>query len=186
MKYFLDTEFIEDGKTIDLISIGIVSEDNRELYLISSEYDYYKASDWVKENVIQPMHEAAKLQLMDEHLSIETFHKTIGLSKQAIKDAIKIFVKPKLYGMPEFWAYFADYDWVVFCQIFGTMMDLPDKFPMFCLDLKQEMYLNKIEKLAAPKGIHNALVDAKWNKEMYEFIQNVREKQSRLLPKRHK
>lgn len=29
MKYWLDTEFIEDGKTIDLVSIGIVSEDGR-------------------------------------------------------------------------------------------------------------------------------------------------------------
>jgi hypothetical protein len=25
-KYFYDTEFIEDGKTIDLVSIGIVCE----------------------------------------------------------------------------------------------------------------------------------------------------------------
>lgn len=32
MKYFLDTEFIEDGVTIDLISIGIVSDDGREFY----------------------------------------------------------------------------------------------------------------------------------------------------------
>lgn len=32
MKYFLDTEFHEDGKTIDLISIGIVAEDGREYY----------------------------------------------------------------------------------------------------------------------------------------------------------
>ncbi len=31
MRYFLDTEFYEDGKTIDLISIGIVAEDGREL-----------------------------------------------------------------------------------------------------------------------------------------------------------
>jgi hypothetical protein len=30
MRYWLDTEFIEDGKTIDLISIGIVAEDGRE------------------------------------------------------------------------------------------------------------------------------------------------------------
>jgi hypothetical protein len=29
MKYFYGTEFIEDGKTIDLISIGIVAEDGR-------------------------------------------------------------------------------------------------------------------------------------------------------------
>ena len=55
MKYFLDTEFIEDGKTIDLISIGIVAEDNRSLYLINSECDWSKASPWVLENVLEPM-----------------------------------------------------------------------------------------------------------------------------------
>ena len=49
MKYFLDTEFIEDGKTIDLISIGIVAEDGREYYAINSECDFPKANDWIKE-----------------------------------------------------------------------------------------------------------------------------------------
>ena len=44
-KYFLDTEFIEDGKTIDLISLGIVCEDGRELYLQNSECEFQKASD---------------------------------------------------------------------------------------------------------------------------------------------
>lgn len=40
-------------------------------------------------------------------------------------------------GNPEFYAYYADYDWVVFCWLFGKMMDLPTGFPMFCNDLKQ-------------------------------------------------
>ena len=51
-KYFYDTEFIEDGKTIDLISIGIVCEDGREYYAQSVEFDESKASEWVKENVL--------------------------------------------------------------------------------------------------------------------------------------
>mgnify|MGYP000718740215 CR=1 FL=1 len=55
MKYWFDTEFIEYPCTIDLISIGIVSEDNRELYLISSEYDESKADPWVKKNVISKL-----------------------------------------------------------------------------------------------------------------------------------
>jgi len=37
MKYFIDTEFYEDGKTIDLISLGVVAEDGRELYLCNQE-----------------------------------------------------------------------------------------------------------------------------------------------------
>ena len=39
MRIFYDTEFLDDGKTIDLISIGMVAEDGRELYAVSSEFD---------------------------------------------------------------------------------------------------------------------------------------------------
>ncbi len=39
MKFFLDTEFIEDGRTIDLVSIGVVAEDGREFYAVSTEFD---------------------------------------------------------------------------------------------------------------------------------------------------
>ena len=35
MRYFYDTEFLEDGETIDLISIGIVAEDGREYYAVT-------------------------------------------------------------------------------------------------------------------------------------------------------
>ena len=38
-RFFIDTEFVEDGKTIDLISIGIVCEDGREFYAVSTEFD---------------------------------------------------------------------------------------------------------------------------------------------------
>ena len=53
MKYFYDTEFVEDGITIDLVSIGIVAEDGREYYAVSSEFDLNKfmARDWMMENV---------------------------------------------------------------------------------------------------------------------------------------
>lgn len=40
-------------------------------------------------------------------------------------------------AQPEFYAYYADYDWVVFCSLFGRMIDLPKGFPMYCKDLKQ-------------------------------------------------
>lgn len=34
MKYFFDIEFLEDGRTIELISIGIVAEDGSEYYTV--------------------------------------------------------------------------------------------------------------------------------------------------------
>ena len=37
-------------------------------------------------------------------------------------------------GVPK---YYADYDWVALCQLYGRMLDLPGRWPMFCRDLKQ-------------------------------------------------
>lgn len=37
----------------------------------------------------------------------------------------------------EFYGYYADYDWVLLCSLFGRMIDLPKGFPMYCRDLKQ-------------------------------------------------
>lgn len=94
-------------------------------------------------------------------------------------------------GTPEFYAYYADYDWVVFCWLFGRMIDLPTGFPMYCNDLKQELErLNETlgyncdekgndyklqEHVDYPKQTneHNALSDAKWNKDLYYFMQNL-------------
>ena len=51
MRIFFDTEFIEDGKTMDLLSIGMVREDGRRFYAENADADMSKASDWVKQNV---------------------------------------------------------------------------------------------------------------------------------------
>jgi hypothetical protein len=156
MKFFLDSEFIERGPQypIELISIGIVSEDGRSFYAVSADFDPEHASDWVKENVLP-------------HLGTEGRCKVSHMQR-----LIKEFCDPVKYGKPEFWAYFADYDWVVFCQIFGTMMDLPDDFPKYCLDLKQLAFMHNNPRLPKQEGgEHNALADAKWVKYAYEWLQ---------------
>ncbi len=151
MKYFLDTEFIESGpyKPIQLISIGIFAEDGRSFYRVSSDFNPFDASDWVRQNVL------AKIP--------NDFPRT---PLAYIGDAVKEFVKDK----PEFWGYYADYDWVVFCQIFGAMIDLPKGWPMYCRDLKQWSDEIGAPKFEAPKGEHNALADAQWNAELYRHL----------------
>lgn len=58
------------------------------------------------------------------------FHEHFRLHN--VSDFDEIFV-----AQPEFYAYYADYDWVAFCWLFGKMMNLPKGFPMYCRDLKQ-------------------------------------------------
>lgn len=53
MIYAYDTEFVEDCRHIDLVSIGIAAEDGRALYLISSEFDEAKllADSWLAAHI---------------------------------------------------------------------------------------------------------------------------------------
>lgn len=82
---------------------------------------------------------------------------------------------PILYG------YYSAYDHVALCWLFGKMIDLPKSFPMYTIDLKQILdekqsrkRKNLKEYVDYPKkiGEHNALQDARWNKKLYEFLQN--------------
>ena len=52
VRYFYDTEFIDNGRIIELISIGVVAEDGREYYAISTEFDPERAGRWVRANVL--------------------------------------------------------------------------------------------------------------------------------------
>jgi hypothetical protein len=156
MRYWFDTEFIEDGRTIDLLSIGIVAEDGRELYLENAEADLSKASEWVRDNV---------LPHLGKHPLADSFSRTL------MAKFIREFCDPDQYGKPEFWAYYADYDWVVLCQLFGRMIDLPKGWPMYCRDLKQLAdMLGKPKLPEQGKGEHHALADARWNRKSYDFL----------------
>jgi len=131
MKYFIDTEFIEGFKKplfgkhrhfIDLISIGIVCEDGREYYSISKEYNWNDADDWVKKNVIIPMYRQEIHGDRRTHIDAETFHKHIinGQSNEDIRSDLYQFITCPVGDAIEFYGYYSDYDWVVFCSLFVT------------------------------------------------------------------
>lgn len=151
MRYFLDTEFEEDGTTIMPISLALVAEDERELYL-EFDFDVWRASnnDFVREQVLPHLSWAA-----DDRLSVE-----------AARERILEFIGDD--HKPVFWAYYGDYDWVLFCRIFGRMVDLPAHFPQLCLDLQQAwMREGRLAKPAQPRDQHNALADARWNRDLF-------------------
>lgn len=161
MRIFLDTEFIEDGVTIDLISIGLVAEDGGELYMENGECDLSKASRWVKENVIP--------------------HLTGGL-RAFPRDRIAEMVRRFAGKEPVFYGWYADYDWVALCQLYGTMMELPKGWPMYCCDLKQLCDMLGNPKLPEQgKGEHHAKADARWNKEVFDVLQAMVNRDSPIM-----
>lgn len=153
MKIWFDTEFIEDGKTIDLVSIGLVREDGRTYYAETNDYIPGKASQWVRDNVLSHLRGGDWI-----------------VPRDVIAREIVEFSGEK----PEFWAYYADYDWVVLCQLYGTMMNLPKGWPMYCRDIKQLCDSLGNPKLPEQgKGEHHALDDARWNKKAWEFLSKL-------------
>lgn len=155
MRYFIDTEFHEDGRIIDLISIAVVPEEGRPYYAVSSEFDPDACSDWVKQNVLP-------------HLA-DTERKRRARIAEDIKQMVLADG-----AKPEFWGYFADYDWVLLCQLYGRMIDLPKGFPFFCMDLKQLMVERGRSKDSLPPQTgteHNALADAAWIRCAWQALQ---------------
>lgn len=155
MRIWLDTEFQEDGRTIELISIGLVSADDRKLHLVNSEYDSSRASDWLRDNVLCHLAQVPRLP-------------PVGI-RQSVLD----FVGGQ---RPEFWAYFGAYDWVVLQQLFGGMLTWPAGWPLICMDVEQWRVQCGIEKSDMPQqqsALHDALNDALWAREAWQFLQRV-------------
>jgi hypothetical protein len=161
MIYYLDTEFVEDGKTIDLISIGLVAEDGREFYAVNREARLDLANEWVREHVLS---------------SLPRYGDPAWMSRDTIAIGVQQFLLHKFVHddkstKPLVWAYYGSYDWVAFCQLFGRMIELPKGFPMFCMDLKQlSIEVGSPKHPPDPIGEHNALVDARWNRDLHRFL----------------
>ena len=167
---------------------------------------------WIRDNVLKPifyewMNKDINFHHYDEHFTYKNFKMLInkyGKTNKQIAEEVKGFTLQynwvidgistatnKPYTVPQFYGYYCDYDWVVFCWLFGRMIDLPKGFPMYCIDLKQELErLNETlgyncdvkgcsyrlqEKPNYPiqTNTHNALADARWNKQLYEFLNKL-------------
>lgn len=152
-----------------------MAEDGREYYAVSTQFNAVNLFNhaWLNENVAPHLPwEALPPGTPLTWVTAERNWST-GLWKGRVdirKDVLE-FCDLDKYGKPEFWAYYADYDWVALCQLFGTMMDLPKDWPRYCRDLKQfSDLLGKPKNPAPPTDEHNALADARWNRTMWNNL----------------
>lgn len=146
------------------------------------------------------------IPLVEDKFTYKNFKKVIGYigkSNKQIAEEIRNFVMMEKYdsggqvilgkffpnelATPEFYGYYSSYDWVLFCSLFGRMIDLPTGFPMYCNDLKQTLdsTVKGIDGFTFEQSLyaikndpnypkqtneHNSLSDARWNKQLHEFL----------------
>jgi hypothetical protein len=185
--------------SIEMISIGLVKSSGETYYAINKNFKLSRCNEWVRKNVISKLPSKYLIEEIEQDdpdtgfghgkLVLNPLYKT---TEEIKADIIKFA------GIhPVFKAYYADYDWVVFCTMFGTMMDLPEGFPMYCRDLKKsldervsfmetwydktgvpDIFQSKLDRIKKHQDYpkqheddeHTALSDAQWNKRLDEFM----------------
>jgi hypothetical protein len=161
VRFFYDCEFIEDGVTIDLVSIGVVDEEGREFYAVSTEFAPQKAGPWVRQHVL------SKLPAPSDQA---------WRSRAQIRQDLLRFVQRDGEDV-ELWAWFAAYDHVALAQLWGAMPALPRSLPRFTHDLRQRWEDVGRPKLPQPPpDAHDALADARHNLVRWRVIERERQR----------
>ena len=186
--YCYDTEFLEDGKTIELISIGIVCDDGREYYGVNEDMPVKRiqADKWLSLNVWKHLPVVG----YKEHTVGYVGHFSTAVKNHGHLDRSSTLIKPQrlianevrgfiqesasVGGGARLWAYYGAYDHVALAQLFGKMIHLPSGIPMFTHELKQLMgTMPGNWKPPVQEGVeHNALADARWNMQVLQAIQD--------------
>ena len=176
-RYFYDTEFLEDGKTIELISIGIVTSDGRELYAVNSKagngklYDRIVCNKWLMDNVVKslPLKPGTRMLsptsisgggLTPGYFTLD-YGSNLIMPPRMIRNAVRDFLLHDSDTI-DLWADYGAYDHVALSQLFGSMVKLPHGIPMYTNDLQQLWRHHGCPDLPDQAGgLHNALDDAR-------------------------
>lgn len=179
MIYTYDTEFLEDGKTIELISIAIRAQDGREYYAVNEDMpvDDIRRHDWLMKNVVPhlpltssgvwkhsfPSNEPPVFSLDPKSVLIKPL--------RLIRNEVEAFFADDEEVV--LWGYFSAYDHVRLMQLWGPMMDKPRNLPMYTRDFKQvmdERGLHSDDMPAQEDGEHDARADARWNEQCLRVL----------------
>lgn len=186
IRVFYDTEFIEDGRSIELISIGMVNSLGEEYYAVSNRINsgdvHYRICrhKFLMENVIPHLPLSIFEPIKEKYLEdVGWFEVDITSpevkSRQDIVDGVTDFLLKHNEPL-ELWAYYGSYDHIALSWLWGTMMNRPKGIPMFTFDLMQYAAHKGLDDSTFPKQegtIHNALEDARWNKKVHEYLSSV-------------
>ncbi|MBK7010293.1 MAG: 3'-5' exoribonuclease [Saprospiraceae bacterium] len=120
MKIFLDTEFTGLHQNSTLISLALVAENGEEFYAEFNDYDHFQINVWLEENVISKLFFAGQ-DKVEKKSGQCTFIK--GNSIEIVS-----YLRQWLAGFDyiEIWADVLAYDWVLFCELFGGALTIPE------------------------------------------------------------
>ena len=172
-RYAFDTEFLEDGRTIELISIGIVADDGREYYAVNEDMPIHRIRKhkWLMANVVPSLPtKSLPVKDGDPLLVVDTDDSRVKPHSFIAAEVLEFLAAGE--HEPELWAFCGAYDHVVYAQLWGPMADLPHGLPMRTNDIAQELdRYDAWESMPRQEGtLHDALDDARHVMETLKYL----------------
>lgn len=183
MLIFFDTEFSGLQKDTQLISIGLISENDKRFYAEFGDINTEVLDDWIKENVLANTVKYGGKEITDIVPNEYEYH--FG-TKEEIKEQLTEWLSQ--FDNIQLVSDVCHYDMVLFIDIFGTAFDLPETVNASCHDINQDIALARLitekeafdlnrEDLLEEYGIsivgdkHNSMTDATVIQSLYAILQ---------------
>lgn len=148
-RLWFDTEFLEDGSSVELLSIGVVRDDGATFYAEVAGVDTSRANAFVRQHVLPQLTGPV-------------------LTKDVLRAQLLAFAGPT----PEWWAWHCAYDWVCLRQLYGPIAARPESWPISPRDLQHWADLVGFDVASVPHdgAAHHALADAQWAHTAWQAI----------------
>jgi hypothetical protein len=170
VRVFFDTEFTALSQQAVLISLGLISEDERTFYAEFNDYPVEQMSDWVAEHVL-PYLQYPNLPSLTPPLNLQSHG--MKASRPVIRAALGEWLSQ--FNQVEMWADYPAYDWVLLCDLFGGSLNLPEHIASNAFDIATLLKVAGVDPTCDRKAfcnlqamkLHNALDDATLAKACY-------------------
>ena len=181
---YFDTEFTQLVKNTDLISIGIISNDNKTFYAEFTDYNRNKIDKWLADNVIANL----KFNNKSNLYCVEGNNTFVKGPKEKVRQCLLPWLKQ--FGRVQFVSDVCHYDFVLLLDlIVDKTIELPKYISPCCHDINmdiakyykitdREAFDKSREKIVASeiadmKSKHNALYDAILIREIHKKIRKL-------------
>lgn len=170
MKIFLDTEFAGLYNGTQLISIGIIGETGNEFYKELNDYDKDKLDPWIKENVVANL--SGNPEVVTDMKGLKKSLTEWLVAQSAITGKQIEVISDCL-----------SYDWVLFNEIFGGALNIPDCVNYIPTDIctmfrdrgiDPDISREEFSGTGSSEEKHNSLYDAKIIKVCYEKLKSIK------------
>ena len=140
MNIYFDTEFTGLVPDTDLISIGMVADNDLLFYAEFTDYDESKCDQWIRENVLSHLTFCGRENSRKYHPQKTGRYSQVmsGTTDQIVRELRQWLAQFAEHGeRVQMIGDVSHYDMVLFCNLFGGAMHLPAGVNPVCFDICQ-------------------------------------------------